>query len=68
MRSSSGGTGQGCPHKSQNLEQNVWKNLYLLVSIFAGSVEEVCAEDYMCCAVLPPTLSVLDEASDSGVA
>lgn len=44
------------------------KNLYLLVFIVAGSAEEACAEDRRCCAVLPPTLSVLDEAPGSGEA
>lgn len=42
----------------------MWKNLYSLVFIAAGSTEEACVE-HRKCYVLPPTLSVLDEAPGS---
>lgn len=43
----------------------MWKSLYLLVFIVAGSSEEACAEGQRCCAVLLPIPSVMDEAPGS---
>lgn len=68
MKSWAGGSGRRCPHWSQGWEQNMQKNLYLLVFIVAGRAEEACVEDWRCYAVLPPTLLVLDEAPGSGEA